>query len=257
MKKIDRIITESINKVITEGYTAKEYEPLINSYGGYIEQWLEQSKRGLTTRSVKFTIDLDFTKYNLEGPLQAKGNRLPALITINYDNGQVSGADGIAGLTNYEGMFRITLTVDKRADVEKIKSVLLHEITHVFDGVISIFTNSKSHRHQPGGELDVLPRCISDVLYRLWDTTEFNAWQTFYDFNRFVEDIMVRLEDANEINNDLVWYMFGLYLTKNKVRIPNSYIRNAKRLKKYFLDTSFRQLKKYIKKYDLNNNIYS
>ena len=255
--KIDKIITESINKVIAEGYAGKNLEPIVNTNMNQIGMWLSSAKRRKSNTPFNFSVPINVGKYGLrnkEGKKVVGIYKVP--ITLNYRNDISLGENGVGGMTEFDKRtIKIELIVSKEAKIEIIKSVLLHELTHAVDAFISKVTGYKANSHQPDGTF-MFGREVSTILYRLWDTSEFNAWQSYGDLNNFVETTMECLEKANEINDTNFWEALGGYLMMNHLigrggRMSSRNMRNGARVKKYFINTSFNRLKKFIKKFKL------
>lgn len=255
--KIDEIITESINEVITEGYAGKDLEPIVDTNMNQIGMWLSSVKRRKSNTQFCFSVPIDVGKYGLRNK---EGKRVAGIfdvpITLEYRNDISLGENGVGGMTEFEKRaIKIALIVSKEAKPETIKSVLLHELTHAVDALISKVTGYKTNSHQPNDTF-MFGQEVSIILYRLWDTSEFNAWQSYGDLNNFVETTMEYLEKANEINDTHFWEALGGYLMMNHligrgVKMSPRNMRNGARVKKYFINTSFNKLKKFIKKFKL------
>lgn len=247
---IDKIIRESINRVITEGYAGKDYEYLVNSYEPNIAKWLDYAKRTYIVEPFRFILNVNVERYNLIADDGTKlAGSMPVSVRICYRPDYVLGKHGVGGKTSLSMQgISIEVIATKPATIEQVKSVLLHEITHVVDELICMFKGYKQYRHQPDDYLSIFPPAVGEVIYRLWDTTEFNAWQTNLDLNEFVEDIMEDLQKANEINEPFFWLILGGYL-ESAAGMRST--QSPQRIKKYFLSTSFKLLKKYIKKYKI------
>ena len=253
MMNVDKIISESINRVITEGYAGKEYENLFDSGREGIINWFETGKKHYFVPPLKFDVYVSLDKYNIvkDDGTPLKG-AMPAHVRICYRPDYMTENGEVLGKTSFGKEININLEVTKTATFETIKSSFLHEITHVVDILIGLFKGYTSYRHQPNSFLSVFPPSISEVIYRLWDTTEFNAWQTETDLNDFVETIMEDLKEANKINDRQIWLVLGAYLGSANQRKPaKRNLRNPDRIKKYFISTSFNKLKKFIKKYKM------
>ena len=103
------------------------------------------------------------------------------------------------------------------------------------------------------------------IMYYLWDTAEFTAYQSNYqsiygDLTTFVERLMELIEKAQQCNDPEIWEEFKNYFTvtnslptfgNTPVQDPHKKdFRNVswKNAKKYFIKTSFNKLKKFIQK---------
>jgi hypothetical protein len=148
---------------------------------------------------------------------------------------------------------------------EDIRGVVNHEITHSIDEKIKLISGYKTHIFQEIEKDNTIPIEIKRLLYMLWDTTEFNAWQASvetgdYSFNGFVNEMMRKLEYANSIDDPMVWYKIKAYILKKEginifnyspedmSKTPVIHKNTPESFKKYFLDTCFKKIKKYIKK---------
>jgi hypothetical protein len=233
---INRIINESINKVITEGYAGRDYEGVVNTYMSSISDWLNYGKQKYVVRPYRFKIDVSLNKYNLIGsdgtPLRGY---FPVYITLNYRPDYNITGKGVAGETDVRDL-KVTIIATRNATAEFIKTVILHELTHVIDIIIESATGYKTNGHQPNTNM-WLPNCINMILYCLWDTSEFNAWQSYPDLTEFVERMMGKLEEANKIEDKETWEALGGYLLLNRLprKISIRNMRNAARIKKYFM----------------------
>ena len=264
MRKIDRNIRESIDNVITEGYSGRYAENWIKEkIMPQISRWLKKVKANKpdTDRSFSSVVYTNGKWFDKKCSMIMRGpNVYTVFVKLCYFPDKIF-SDGVGGVTrtprssndkNIEIMFNIT----KEAELPSIYRALLHEFTHVVDFIIGRKKGNGGcfgYSHQIEGD-NSLPDCIAWPMYFLWDTSEFNAWQTEvnYDtdlFNKHFEQIMKYLSDANKINDEETWNNVKNYLVgKIGSRIEN---KTPAGVKKYFIDTSLKLLDKFTKKVKL------
>lgn len=160
----------------------------------------------------------------------------------------------------YANRMGVTITVTPQTELNTIAKLLMHEFTHIFDmkkdretrynGGTSIYSNL-------GGVYD-MPEGVKDIIYHLWIPTEFNAFQTTYDFshndfNDMFETYIGYIEDASKIPDDSMgWSYVRNCLSRN---IPTRYQRCSKSaFKRYFINHSLELMKKLVKKWDGQQN---
>lgn len=275
---IRQIIHEEVNKLITEGYSGKIVEKKLEELYMPIYNWLTgcyatYCKTGEDEFSQDYhcVFQLGDILGNEVGNTERLRRDIPIMFTIIY-RPTVEIEGNIAARTRSGEVFGnlitlIDLCVCKEINMDNIMNVLLHECTHVIDKHIQKFkgTSSSQRVHQPGQMPKYLPVYIQKILYMLWDTNEFNAWQVSYrnlgDLSDYVQDLMNCLELANRNNNKLVWRMLKNHLVREQQRtttggqtfVAGRDLSNTPlpAIKKYFITTSFNKLKKFIKKVKL------
>jgi hypothetical protein len=258
--KIDKIITENINKVITEGYGSKILENEVRNkipkiikwmkYCSYDAMFLDDDMHHYISKE---KIEIDINK--VLGNSNAE-NIKTILVKYIYLPKKVieSGAYGESFYDVYEPV--VECYFGSNTTENDIFDCIIHELSHAVDSLIlNEKPNIIHHTHQKKQMVDYnLPQCIQDLLYILWDTTEFNAWQTTYhrvggDFNEFFETMMYNLEKAYEIDDNNVWSSLRYYLISRGMEKFKTVQLSS--IKKYFINTTFKKLKKFIKKIKL------
>ena len=275
---IDRIIRESINKVITEGYGAVHLEDQIEKRIQPLMNWIESCNNGTCKQlTVNDEFKINLKPYQKDGIyMQQKFQKNSKVhVTYTYKPDKVYDTGVIAVTKNrYHRKLReiyIDFFIGKTADANAIRSALKHELTHAMDVRTDEWLNgffngtTKFHQHQLlTNEYQEIPNELKELMYMLWDTSEFNAWQTSYSlkaggFNGFVEMIMNYLRKAESINDPKVWSAVRAYLVSKNTNFffganfgqrGNRDFRRTPlpAVKKYFITTSFNKLKKFIKK---------
>ena len=261
---IDGIIKESINRVITEGYSGKYAEYWMNKdLMPKISRWLKAVKANKPSVDRKFTARVYTNGYSFDKTcsMMMRGrNTYTVYITICYfpDKRFEHGAGGETNTPqdSSDKTIDVLLNINNEAGLPIIYRSLIHEFTHVTDFVLGMRNGNNGyygHKHQV--ELGYqLPPCIMYVMYYLWDTSEFSAYQAYVNsdidlFNEHFEEIMKYLNKANEINNEKTWANLRKYLAE-KVDLKMGK-RTTAWIKKYFIDTSFKLLKNFTKKVDV------
>lgn len=167
----------------------------------------------------------------------------------------VEGACDIMSLHSHNPQKpNIILYVPRFAKYDDVVESLIHEVTHLVDGLIQEYIGYKSHYYfVPQMEHMGLPDEAKYILYTLWTTSEFNAWsfnvetnkRRGYDYCELLMDYLKKLYSNNDTD---VWTRIKLYVSLSSA---NDKLMNMDlyQFKKYFIDTSFRLLKKMVKKY--------
>lgn len=279
---INKIIKESINRVLAEGYSSRHIDDQIQKRIQPLMKWIENCKNGTCNN---FQLN-DVFKVNLKPFLRGnmymqKKFQSNSKINVKYfytPNREYEG--GVCGRTiskfspNLYNIF-IEIYIGNNVTLDGLLQGLRHELTHAIDMRIAEWGNSffggkniKYRNHQiDNTTYTEIPMELKQIMYVLWDTSEFNAWQSSYsikggDFNGFVETMMRYLEKANEIDDLDVWNAVRYYLVNKNALILDFGVvstyghRDFRRsplsaVKKYFIDTSFKKLKKFIKKVKL------
>lgn len=149
---------------------------------------------------------------------------------------------------------RIMLFIPHLANENAIYSVLLHEVTHLVDDLIRTAKGHNSHKYPVNLMYrEKLPQCIMRLLYHLWGSSEFNAWQASYATNERLknldEQLMSYLKEAYNLNDEDVWrkiQSFVVYRAPNLLRLEN---KSPMAFKDYFIKTSFKLIKRMVRKY--------
>ena len=170
--------------------------------------------------------------------------RIAIIYTQQESNGFANGAYR-QGSLHSEGP-QIEVYAARNSTYDSIYNTLMHEMTHLIDEMIEECKRNKSHKYPVMGMLEFgIPSYAAIILYNLWTNTEFNAFQASGD-DRFGE-LMNCLEAANNSNDLREWMLIQscvAAVTKNdKFRTMRTW-----QFKRYFIKTSFKLLKKFIKK---------
>lgn len=278
---IHSMIKECINSVLSEGYSGKYFEDQIDKQIPLVFNWMkgcdegkyQPKKEGHFT--VPSTISINLKPFNRNnGYMQQKFIKNSKInVTYHYlPERQIEGS--VCGITNYRNQAKLSkITIDvffnKNVTPEAMKEAMIHEITHATDFRIGDFRDSwlvgsgiKKYRHV-NDLASQLPEYINKPLYYLWDTEEFQAWQSSMGIvggiDKFVEMLMKYLEQANNDNNPETWEAFKKYMTiNNKTRVLGMVFKQRDKkdftntpwqsAKHYFIKTSFNKLKKFIQK---------
>jgi len=278
---INRIIKESINKVLTEGSSARYIDDQIQKRVQPLIRWIESCKNGTSNRmeiNDEFKVNLmPFYKDNMYMQQKFKKNsKIKVKYTYVPDREFEGGVCGQTGSRYNSNLYIIYVNIffGRNITPDGILQGLRHELTHAVDMRISEWRNSffggkniKYRNHQITDEYSEIPMELKELMYVLWDTSEFNAWQTSYsikgnDFNGFVDRMMKNLKKANEINDPKIWTAVKYYLVnKNTLFLGGGNLgtyghRDFRKspldaVKKYFINTCFKKLKKFIKKVKL------
>ena len=232
------------------------------------------------TSSISINLKPFKTDRDLMQKKYLSGNKIPVDVVIDYGDDaseEVSGKSVRSG-----GSFRIKLFVSSNTTYDRIFYAMLHEVTHSVDKLMKDYMDSwtgarigsdgKPHSigkyrgyHHQVREENGLPTWMQYIMYYLWDTAEFTAYQSNYqsvygDLSTFVERLMELLEKAQQCNDPEIWEDFKDYFTTTNslptfgdtpVQDPHKKdFRNVswKNAKKYFIKTSFNKLKKFIQK---------
>jgi len=261
---LDEIIAQSIDRVIYEGYSGVHFEDQIDyAVIPKTVKWLQAIKSGIpnVAKSIYSSFYINLIPFiKNKNVFKDKNSTISVRVQINNIGNDYKIHKGIEAMTYINGNgFAIVVNINPIVDISILRDTLKHELTHSVDHLISNICNYKINRHQLNSfdAYSNIPYEIKFIMYCLWDTTEFNAWQTSYKyasggFNEFIEQLMNYLRKANDNNDPNVWSELRYYLIE-KSSLGSSGDRDFRRsplqaVKKYFITTSFNKLKKYIKK---------
>ena len=283
---IHSMIKECIHNVLVEGYSGKHFKDKVASFSDKLYKYIVSQKEKGVVGEQKLTssISINLKPFKTDRDLMQKkylsGNKIPVDVVIDYGDDaseEVSGKSVRSG-----GSFRIKLFVSSNTTYDRIFYAMLHEVTHSVDKLMKDYMDSwtgarigsdgKPHSigkyrgyHHQVREENGLPTWMQYIMYYLWDTAEFTAYQSNYqsvygDLSTFVERLMELLEKAQQCNDPEIWEDFKDYFTTTNslptfgdtpVQDPHKKdFRNVswKNAKKYFIKTSFNKLKKFIQK---------
>ena len=173
----------------------------------------------------------------------------------------VEGEDEVGGSLNVnnEAPIHIEIPIDGMVNYQEIYNVIEHEVTHLADYLIQVKTGYKDYYYNyfHMTKFDV-PHFAALIMYMLWSDTELKAYNSASDDDKsmYFDALMNNLTEAYNNNNEEDWMRIQEYITKrsnigkenleqyrNKISNMDLY-----QFKKYFIDTSFKKLKKMVKK---------
>jgi len=155
--------------------------------------------------------------------------------------------------------YTIYLGFDIGITSTELSKVIFHELTHIMDYIKESEVQYKSYHHEFDFENTDLPNpIVKEIFYRLWDTSERNAYQSGgigVNMQEYVDKLYNLIERVYS-DNSVDWKEVKEYLiksysnnkTKNRQITKNT---SLEKVKKYFIETSLKLLKKFIKKIDL------
>ena len=242
--KLRSIIKGCIRNVLNEGYSSKGKQEEIVSIAKEIYNAIIENGQ---------------TSYNTS--LKSK---------IDDNSWAVTNVNAILSDEDYAYANRrgVTIEITKNTDLNTIAKLLMHEFTHIFDTRINKKTRFNDGDLYSGvNNMYDIPRSIRDIVYHLWIPTEFNAFQTTYDFrdenfNAMFERFMGYIEEAYNMpttkslgwkdNYEEKWKTIQYQL---RGHLPRKYQKcNAETFKEYFIKKSMMLLKKLVKKWDGQQN---
>ena len=242
--KLRSMIKDAIKRQLNEGYSSKSHQEEIVEIAK--EMYNELFVNGKSFYQTEYTIPIDgksYMAYVITGQFGKKEN----------------------GYQNRNG---ITITVTKETTPNTIAKLLMHEFTHIFD----IIRDKKRGVNYDDLYTEIknsygIPNSILNIIYHLWIPTEFNAFQTTYDFNdenfnAMFERFMGYIQEAYELPTTKSNYWADDYSAKwegirdiVKKHIPNRYQKcDVDTFKKYFVTHSMGLLKKLVKKWNGEQN---
>ena len=243
---LNKIIQEEIKRTLNEGYFAQCCEKECKMTANRLCWKINTFTQNLHQSQFAFydSIEIDY-------PIKGKQQKIKIPIKVNY----------IQTLppNQWKGQFqhffmndrKIELLVGDGVTLDNIFGLLSHEVTHALDMQTYFNKNYsiKTHNLQDAETNSFVDdEKVREILYRLWDTTEFNAQQVpmHSQYHQdFFEHIMNLL---NDINNDVSidWNQVKNLLMYETDKIKKS--TSPETVKKYFLTTSLKKLKKYVQK---------
>lgn len=252
------VISESI--VLTEGYSAKHFDDQIRNITDEFMEYkdaVDDAQCRNIPQYYPITISLrpffNGTDRDVEYHYLEDTDYSIKIAYRRIEQGHLVGGSYNPYSLYEKRKYNIELRVPHDAKWEDVYTTLLHEVTHLVDDLIK---NCKGHNAPtyPYKQMELanIPDCVRRILYMLWSNTEFNAWQATYKQvigNADVTEWAIRkLKEANEINDEDVWNNVRLYVSMHN---PTSNINNksAMAFKDYFIKTSFKLIKKMVRKY--------
>ena len=243
--KLRSIIKDAIKRQLNEGYSSKLHQEEIIEIAK--EMYNALFVNGKSSYQMKYQIPIDkksWYSYTLICQFGKKEN----------------------AYTNRSG---ITIIVTHETSLNTIVKLLMHEFTHIFDKLKYKETGFNDNDLYTGIEnLYDIPASILDIIYHLWIPTEFNAFQTTYDFNdenfnAMFERFMGYIQKAYELptTKSVNWqdnYAAKWENIRNalKKHIPTRYQKcDVDTFKKYFVNHSLYLLNKFVKKWNGEQNV--
>ena len=243
--------------LVNEGYASAKYSKVISRFADQIVDMSEALKSG-DIRGWKPTGQNTYqSKLNLPLP-----NEKSVEIILNFfaDNNKKGNPSG--GYDHSDDTIKLYLT-PTNVSYDRLYNILSHELTHKldYDRLLDMDENGNAYvSHHFVVPKEKLPTCIRKVLYILWDTTEFNAWQSSYDMintNGLIglKALKYYIGQCNSINDPAIWTTVGEVLSetseieKQVWNVNNKYAdKSPQWIKKYFMRVSVDKYKKFVKK---------
>lgn len=257
------VLSESM--LLSEGYSGKYFEQQIRDIVQDFWQFKDnasesdakpgrfKTRLGVIDKSYPITISLkpffkdgEVDQYYLDDKTYN--------IHLYYD--KRGDGEGISGafhpdFMGYDNLGQISIKIWRNTPINSLYTTLIHEVTHLVDYLISEAKSNYVHKYNINHMVRLgIPRCVAVLLYALWGNSEFNAWQSNYKIsgdNAHFETMMGALRQADAINDEDEWAAVRDFLAQS----INKPIANKPPMsfKNYFIKTSFKLLKKMVKKY--------
>lgn len=242
---------------LNEGYSSARYSKVISRFADQIVDMTEALKNG-DVRGWKRT-ESNTYQSKLNFPLD---NEKSVGIVLNFfaDNDRKGNPTG--GYDHNDDTIKLFLTPSK-VTYERLYSILSHELTHKldYDRLLDMDENGNAYvSHHFEVPKEKLPTCIRKVLYILWNTSEFNAWQSSYNMIKSnelkgLEALKYYIKQCGEINDTSIWTTVGEVLSetteveKEVWDVKNKYSgKSPQWIKKYFMRVSIDKYNKFAKK---------
>lgn len=249
--------TKKRKRFLNEGYSSARYSSIISRFADQIVDMTEALKNG-DARGWKRT-EPNTYQSELNFPLN---NEKSVGIVLNFfaDNDRKGNPTG--GYDHNDDTIKLYLT-PSNVTYERLYSILSHELTHKldYDRLLDMDDNGGAYiSHHFDIPKEKLPTCIRKVLYILWNTSEFNAWQSSYNMIKSnelkgLEALKYYIKQCGEINDPNIWATVGEVLSEtseieNQVwDVKNKYAgKTPQWIKKYFMRVSVDKYNKFVKK---------
>lgn len=257
-RAIHNVLSESM--LLSEGYSGKYFDSQIVRITNDFMQFKEMVDNGQTQNRAQYypiTISLrpifGNSGSSVDGCYLEDKNYKIRFFYKCIEPGHVVNASYNPLALYREGGCHIEVYPVSGSVWNDVYTALLHEVTHLVDDLIK---NCKNHNAPtyPNRQMKLvgIPECIKMLLYMLWSNTEFNAWQASYkqvmgnmDITEFMLDL---LRKCSEINDEEVWDKVRMFVGTHHV-MSSIYQKSPSGFKNYFIKTSFKLIKKMIKKY--------
>ena len=237
---------------LLESYSAKHFSEQISAIVNDFMRFKKKTDRMNISRDIvkDYTVNVSLK------PFFMGDNNIPQRylrnnkfrIAIVYRQQEANGfANGVyqQGSLHSDGP-HICVFATLNSTYRNIYGTLMHEMTHLVDDLIRECKGNKSYKYPVMSMAQFgVPSYAAVLLYNLWANTEFNAFQAS-DEDRF-EELMKCLEMAHNSNDPREWMLIQVCVatvTKNeKYKKMDTW-----QFKRYFIKTSFKLLKKFVKK---------
>lgn len=242
---------------LNEGYSSARYSKVISRFADQIVDMTEALKNGdvrgwKRTEPNTYQSELNFLL----------DNEKSVGIVLNFfaDNDRKGNPTG--GYDHNDETIKLYLT-PSNVTYERLYSILSHELTHKldYDRLLDMDDNGRAYvSHHFDVPKEKLPTCIRKVLYILWNTSEFNAWQSSYNMIKTngltgLKALKYYISQCNSVNDPNIWATVGEVLSEtseieNQVwDVKNKYAgKSPQWIKKYFMRVSVDKYNKFVKK---------
>ena len=243
--------------LLNEGYSGARYSKVISRFADQIVDMSEALKNGDTSGWKPTGQNTYQSKLNF--PL---GDDKAIGIILNFfaDNNKKGNPTG--GYDHSDDTIKLYLT-PSNVSYDRLYEILSHELTHKldYDRLLDMDDNGNAYvSHFIDAPKDKLPTCIRKVLYILWNTSEFNAWQSSYNMINTngltgLKALKYYINQCNSINDPNIWATVGEVLSetteieKQVWNVKNKYAgKSPQWIKKYFMRVSNDKYNKFVKK---------
>lgn len=256
---VRKVLSESM--LLSEGYSGKYFESqIVQIVNQFMEYKLAVDEQGERNVPQYYPITISLKPFFNENDRDVDYHYLEDnnfIVRIAYrrnGNGHLVPGSYHPLSIYKKSNYNIDLRPESKSTWQDVYITLLHEVTHLVDDQIK---NCKGHNAPtyPHAQMkyDIgLPDCICRILYSIWGYSEFNAWQVTYRHIIGDKDItewaISVLKMANEINDENVWERVKTYVAMYNPHL-NLTNKSPMAFKNYFIKTSFKLIKKLVKKY--------
>lgn len=252
---VRNVLSESM--LLSEGNSARHFETQIKAIADDFWEHKDECQWS-DVRSVSYPIVVSLKPFFKEGEvseyyMKDSEYHIKIYYDTRRDSDRVEGSFTDEFMSNNQ-LNQIWITVYKNCSFDDLYSVLVHEVTHLVDYLIKECKNQTMHKY-PINRMQKLgiSTNIVGILYWLWNTTEFNAWKSTYKTglssgDEYFERIMNALRSANNNNDEEEWSRVRDYVAQVTSN-PSIANKSPMAFKDYFIKTSFRQVKKMVRKY--------
>ncbi len=252
-------MTNKYSNNINEGYSAYPYANVVENTADMIVDACENLMRG-NTKGWKATNQTN-TEYAINIVMSLSKN-VNVMVNVRFlFTERLNGTPkGFYDATT--DMIHVNL-IPSTCKYEIIRDVLLHELTHKFDDMRFFGMeddNTTPYKYHYHGDIQngFFPNSIKRLLYILWDTHEFNAWQaSVRQLKGGVKQLYSYIVECEKINDPGIWAKVGEYLTNKQDKENDLWggesnkfnNRGPEWVKRYFIRVSKDRFEKFRKKY--------